>query len=250
MKKIDVGTLPMRLPKRIRWKHIQRIYEGIEPFLKAAPLKLSALEHGNVLVMAPHIDDDVIGCGGTLRKHVDSGQSVMSVYFADCTDTRKTEAAEAAAIIGINRLEFLGYESKTLLDHPEIQDRLSDIIAEYKPKIVYLPSLLDRHNDHLTVNHYMAALCASNKFDFNVYSYEVWTALVPNMIVDISSTVDKKKAAIACYKSQIVSTNWLDAALSLNRYRAITSGAGDYAEGFMRYSARKYLSFWKRVYGK
>jgi len=135
-----------------------------------------------------------------------------------------------------------------LLEHPEIADSLSAVISDYKPKIVYLPSLFDRHNDHLAINHYLSSLYEKYRYDFTVYAYEVWTALVPNVIVDITATMNEKKKALAQYASQLASQDWLDAAVSLNRYRAITSGAGQYAEGFMRYSMKEYFTLWKAVY--
>jgi len=240
----------LNLPPRIKWSHVRLLYEAIEPILKASPIKLPKPDSGRVLALAPHIDDDIIGSGGCLRKHVESGDDIIAVYFSDCTDVRVKEAKEAANVIGFNHLEFFEYESKTLLKQKEIFGRLSAIVADYKPAFVYLPSLFDRHNDHLAVNHYLALLYEEYRYDFTVCAYEVWTALVPNLIVDISDVVENKKEAITRYRSQLSHNNWLDAAISLNRYRGVTSGAGMYAEGFMRYSLREYYALWKKVYGK
>lgn len=230
--------------------HVRRLYEAMEPNLKASPIKLDRPDKGRVLVLSPHIDDDVIGAGGTLKKHSINGDEVMAVYFADCTEERIKEAEEAASIIGIGRLEFLEYRSKTLLDRQEIPDRLSGIISDYRPEIVYVPSLFDRHNDHLAVNHFLAGSHGKNRYDFTVCAYEVWSTLVPNIVVDISSSIDEKKEALSRYKSQLSAHNWRDAAVSLNRYRGITSGAGEYAEAFMRYSVREYFKIWKSVYDR
>ncbi len=240
----------MKLPKRIKWSHVRRLYEALEPHLKAAPVKLERPDKGRVLVLAPHIDDDIIGCGGTLRKHVLSGSAVMAVYFADCTPERIKEAEDVAAIIGISDLKFFEYAAKTLYRHREVSDRLNGIIADYRPDIVYLPSLFERHNDHLAVNHHVSSLFEKYGYDFTVCAYEVWTTLVPNLIVNVSDTIDKKKEALAVYKSQLSSNDWLDAAISLNRYRGVTSGVGAYAEGFMRYSMKEYFMLWKKAYNE
>lgn len=61
---------------------------------------------------------------------------------------------------------------------------------------------------------------------------------------------EKKKEALAVYKSQLSSNDWLDAAISLNRYRGVTSGAGAYAEGFMGYSMKEYFMLWKKAYNE
>jgi LmbE family N-acetylglucosaminyl deacetylase len=240
----------MRLPGRIKWKHVGRLYETLAPNIKASPIKMAAPESGRVLVLSPHIDDDVIGAGGSLRKHAWAGDFVKVVYFADCTEERVREAEEAAAIIGFSDLEFLGYESKKLIKSGGLADRLLAIIKDSEPDIVYLPSLFDRHNDHLAVNHLLAAAHEKNRIDFTVCAYEVWTALVPNLIIDITDSIAEKKEALSRYKSQLSSNDWLDAAVSLNRYRGVTSGVGTYAEGFMRFSMKEYYRIWETVYGK
>ena len=240
----------MKIPRRIRWSHIRRFYEVLEPYLKALPRKLQHPDSGRVLVLAPHIDDDIIGAGGVIRKHTQQGDEVAAVYLADCTPERMQEGKEAAGIMGYRRTEFFEYRAKTLLEHREIPERLSALIADINPDIVYLPSLFDRHNDHLAVNHHLAGLFSRYRYAFTVYAYEVWTTLIPNVVVDISDTIDKKKEALACHRSQMSSHNWLEAAVCLNRYRAVVSGAGEYAEGFMRYSMKEYFTLWKKMYGK
>jgi LmbE family N-acetylglucosaminyl deacetylase len=240
----------MRLPPRIKWSHVRRFYEAVERYLKASPVKTHMPDDGKVLILSPHIDDDIIGCGGTLCKHIERGDEVFSVYIADCAEERIKEASEAAKIIGLNRLEFMEYESKTLLEKKELPERLSKIIKDYKPRTIYLPSLLDRHNDHIAVNHHLCTFYEKHKYDCTICAFEVWTPLFPNLIIDITSSMDKKRNAVLKYKSQLKSNNWVDAVVSLNRFRAITSGAGQYAEGFIRYSLKEYHRLWKEVYAK
>lgn len=211
---------------------------------------MEAPERGRVLALSPHIDDEAIGAGGSLIKHVRSGDRVKVVYFADCTEERMKEAEGAAEIIGLRGLEFLGYESKKLLVQKDLPGRLSSVIKDFEPDIVYLPSLFDRHNDHLAVNHLLADLYKRFGYSFTVCGYEVWTALVPNLIIDITDAVTEKKDVLSQFKSQLASNDWIEAATSLNRYRGITSGAGTYAEGFMRFSIKEYYGIWKKVYGE
>jgi LmbE family N-acetylglucosaminyl deacetylase len=240
----------VKFPQRIKWSHIRRLYELLEPHLKSSPVKLDSPDRGRVLVLSPHIDDEVIGSGGSLRKHVLAGDEVAVIYFADCTPERMREAREAGDILGLRRLEFWEYGPKTLRNHPEISERLAKVLDEYKPGIVYLPSLFDRHNDHLALNHFFSSLYEKTGYDLTVYAYEVWTTLVPNLIIDISDVMEEKRNALAMFRSQLSANDWLDAAVSLNRYRGVTSGAGLYAEGFIRYSMGKYYRLWKEVYGR
>ncbi|MDA8088456.1 MAG: PIG-L family deacetylase [Nitrospiraceae bacterium] len=233
----------------MKWSHVRRLYEAIEPRLKASPVKLEKPDGGRVLVLAPHIDDDVIGCGGTLAKHAAAGDEVMALYFADCTQPRILEAKAAASIIGIGRLEFLEFGSKQLYGRRrEAAQKLKETFEKFRPHTVYLPSLFDRHNDHLAVNHILCGLFGETRLDFTVCSYEVWTPLVPNLVVDVTSTMDKKREAISKYASQLASNDWLDAAVCLNRYRAVVCGAGRYAEVFFMQSMEKYFDLWRDVY--
>lgn len=238
----------MKPASRIRWRHVRRFYEGAEPLLKASPVKRDGPDSGRVLVLSPHIDDDVIGAGGCLIKHAEMGDEVAVVYFADCTPERTKEAKEAAGVIGFRVLDFFPYEGKTLGGKREIDEKVSSIISEYRPEIVYLPSFLDRHNDHLAVNHCLARLHAKHGYSFTVYAYEVWTAIIPNLVVDISCAIERKKSALSKFSSQLISHDWMEAAVSLNRYRGVTSGAGLFAEAFMRYSMGEYFRLWKGVY--
>ena len=238
----------MKLPKRLKWKHVRGLYEILEPTLKASPAKLDSPEPGRVLALAPHIDDEVIGCGGTIIKHVRQGDPVTAVYFAGCTPERVKEADEAAKILGIKKKIFFEYEDKLLHAHPEISEKLLSVIDDFQPDTVYLPSLFDRHNDHLAVNNHLCAALKKRKMSFTICAYEVWTPLMPNLAIDISSVMDDKLKAVAAFKSQTAANDWAGAVEGLNKYRGITLSCGGYAEAFMRYSAEKYTELWERVF--
>lgn len=244
-----LGRIVVKTPRRIKWRHVSRLYEALAPTLKASPSVIKAPETGRVLVLSPHIDDDVIGAGGTLRKHILAGDLVKAVYFAGCTEERIREGRLASGVLGFQELVFFEYGPKKLQNHPEIIERLLDIFTNFNPDIVYLPSLFDRHNDHVAVNNFLSAVIPSIKGGFTVHAYEVWTAIVPNLVVDISDTLEAKKKALKEYRSQLSSNDWVDAAISLNRYRGVTSGAGTHAEAFMRYSMEEYSALWEKVYG-
>lgn len=155
----------MELPSRIRWRHIRRFYEYIKPLLKASPVKTNVPDSGRVLVLAPQIDDDVIGVGGCLRKNVEMGNDVAAVYPADCTPVRIGEAKEAADVIGFRFLDFLPYEDRSLGRNPEVDQRIATIIS--------------------------------------------------NLVVDIPETVEKKKETLSKCGSQLISHDWIEAAISL-----------------------------------
>jgi LmbE family N-acetylglucosaminyl deacetylase len=237
-----------KFPRRLRWAHVGRFYELAAPWLKASALSLEGPEGGRALVLAPHIDDDAIGAGGTLSLHAASGGDIMALYFADCSPERVKEAKAAASVIGFDKTEFWEYESKTLHARPGIAARLRAAVEDYKPDVLYLPSPLERHNDHLAVNGIFYEACLGMRYSFSVYAYEVWSALVPNAVIDITRVSDKKREAIGCHKSQLAAHDWVEATLSLNRFRGISSGRGQYAEAFTRHTLKEYMEILRRMF--
>ena len=132
----------------------------------------------NVLVVAPHADDEVLGPGGTIAKHIESGDSVSVVIVADrkkiCLEQR-IQAEEARKILGYNRLDFLGLKDETL-DGPavEIIKPLEDIYGEVRPHTVYVPHKGDYNLDHRAVFRAATVSCRVHQQapPSRVFSYE------------------------------------------------------------------------------
>ncbi len=239
-----------RVQSRIKWKNIRKAYELIAPRLKASPIKQTLPDCGTVLVLAPHIDDEVIGCGGTLRKHVLQGDKVSVVYIADCSPERQQEAQRAADIIGFEIDGFWPYEGKTWPEHStELLDRIDRLITRINPDSVYLPSLWDRSHDHLVLNQLLVQLHRLNNYKFTVYGMEIWSPVWANFVVDISATAEQKRQALEAFVSQTPSVDWAVAAMALNNFRGLTQHAGDYAECFTRHSMSEYSKIWQAAYG-
>jgi len=228
--------------RHLRWVNIYRIYEHIESFLNYSVVKEIKPVGKRVVVLAPHIDDESIGCGGVIAKHVALGDRVAILTFADCTPVRIKEGESAGLVLGVQRQDFLPYSSKTLMDQPHLPEQLAHFIEEEKPDIVYTPGIFDRHVDHLSVNLLLARHTKTRKSQFMVYAYEVWNTLTPNVAIDISEYKQKKSDALSCFVSQNSSNNWVDAGMSLSRYRGITTGAGEYAEAFLRMTAARHAA--------
>lgn len=215
----------------------------------------------NVLVLSPHFDDDIFGCGGTLCKHILSGNKVTIVYFTDgregdpsCPDkglvekTRKEEAGKATSLLGINDLIFLDQPETMLKPVPSVIKSLGEIITTIRPDLVYLPVFAEAHIDHLELNRIFLLLSSEVDLNFNVCAYEVWTPLIPNIIVDISDVVTRKKEAMEQYVSQIRRIDYVNTVLALNRYRSISALKGQgYAEAFLCLPSREYIKILKEI---
>lgn len=210
----------------------------------------------NILVISPHFDDEIIGCGGTLVKHVQSGDKVAVVYLTDGTNgipniknkkvvnrIRKKESIEALKVIGIKKYYFLDEIDGSLKIKKKTIKSLLKIFYDIQPDLVYLPWFLDNHVDHVKANKVLLQICNNYGFNFNVCAYEVWTPLIPNIIVDIGKVFGIKKKALLCFKSQLKYTDYLSITSGLNKYRTIYNLDGkSYAEAFLYLPAIEYFN--------
>jgi len=203
-----------------------------------------------VLVLSPHPDDEAIGCGGTLRKHVVEGDVVEVVFLtsgergghgqspARTRQLREGEARRAAAVLGIGRVEFWGEPDGGLAPTAALTRRLEGRLRRRRPAVIYLPHPREQHPDHrATVRLLRAALAGEGASMIRpaIRMFEVWTPLQRlDEIVDISAFVDRKRAAIRAYRSQCAVVAFDQAALGLNRYRGEMHSwpGGNYAEVF------------------
>jgi LmbE family N-acetylglucosaminyl deacetylase len=218
--------------------------------------------------LAPHMDDEVIGCGGTLYKHIRNGAEVTVVYMTDgrygnstlqnlageerrrreaeIVETRKREARQAMKILGVKEGIFLDVENDTLASTDEIQNKLRQILDSIQPDLVYLPFFLEEHPDHRAVSQILFDATEGTPFQFDCSGYEVWTPLFPNCFVDINDAVEMKKQALQQYQSQLADKDYIHASLGLNAYRSIALEA---EKGFVEAFYMAPLRDYRELYG-
>jgi N-acetylglucosamine malate deacetylase 1 len=250
----------------------QRMRQSLRAFVKAASLydrPVSVCEPGKskVVVLAPHMDDEVLGCGGTIARHVTAGSDVTVIFLTDgrhggagiasrngyepdpheIVDVRKAEARCAAQILGIRTLIFLDAEDSRLRSDRLVADRLREILERDLPDIVYLPFFLESHLDHRAANDVLLAATRGSALRFECRGYEVWTPLFPNCMISIDETIHLKRQALDCYQSQLAVTDYLHSSIGLNAYRAMGLGGrpGRFAEAFHTLE----LADYRRLYG-
>lgn len=236
----------------------------LRPTLDDAPRLVERAPAAPVAVLAPHPDDDVIGCGGTLYKHRQAGEAVTVIYLTDggrgndwksapspeLADRRRLEAEAAAQVLGIGNPAFLGFTDGELAPTPVVIDRVLEALAAVSPRCVFLPSPLDEHPDHQAANRIFAALVPRLRNRVTVFSYEVWTPLDPNRLVDISGAAAVKEKAIRRHASQVRHIDYAGAALGLNRFRSLSLGSGcGFYEAFFAAEAKAYAALVKEILG-
>jgi len=219
---------------------------------KLIPYQGTDLTGKKVLVLAPHPDDEIIGCGGSLALHTRAGDPVKVVFLTngakgdvsgamdreEYVALRKNEAVNACAHIGVTDLEFWSYEDRSLAGSPGALLRMIDLLEGFRPELVYVPSPLEFHPDHRATAILFCDAIRSCGFDFDVAFYEVGQPLRVNLLVDITEVLTRKIDAMDAYRSQLKERPYRDICLALNRYRSMTLPEGaTHAEGFSRWGA-------------
>ncbi|ALU74305.1 bacillithiol biosynthesis deacetylase BshB1 [Tenacibaculum dicentrarchi] len=232
----------------------------------------------DILAFGAHPDDVELGCGATIAKEIASGKKVGIVDLTrgelgtrGSAELRDIEAKNAAAILGVSVRENLGFADGFFKNDKEHQLAVIKMLRKYQPDIVLCNAIDDRHIDHPKGSDLVSNACflsgllkietilngeVQEKWRPKlVYHYIQWKNIAPDVVVDVTGFMDKKKKSVLAYASQffdpkskepetpITSKNFTD---SIN-YRAKDLGRlinVDFAEGFTseRYVAVKKIS--------
>ncbi len=213
----------------------------------------------SVLVIAPHPDDEVLGVGGTMLRHVADGDAVHVVictkgrpprFSPDQVEQVQAEARQAHSLIGLTGSHFLDLPAADLdtLPGADVNGALAEVVDRVNPDIVYIPHVGDVHRDHQIIFQAAMVCCrpVGANFPKRILACETvsetdWNAapitpaFVPNVFVDISDYIDRKLDTCAVYASQIRPApdhRSLEALRALSVTRGNTMGM-HHAEAFM-----------------
>jgi LmbE family N-acetylglucosaminyl deacetylase len=231
------------------------------------PYHLSRPPGERAIVLAPHPDDETLGCGGTIRLLLKSKIPVKVIFLTsgDKADSshklshnnppsppfskggkgglpddshiteyallREKEAVRALKVLGVTNYEFLRFPDRELnLYYKSALDRLLEIIGTYMPDTIYSPSMIELNPDHRATAALSMEIQRINKG--KIVFYEITIPLRPNILVDITDMFAVKKKAIKKYKSQLKLLDYLRHIISLNAIRTLTVQKAQYAEAF------------------
>ncbi len=213
----------------------------------------------NILVIAPHPDDEVLGCGGTISKLASQNNNVYvliitrgkeEIYPEERILNVRKEALAAHKLLGVKETRFLDFPAPELdlISISKLASAISDIINEFQSETIYLPHHGDIHHDHKAV--FYAGLVAARPTKSSpvkrIYSYETlseteWAApinsdaFIPTTYVNITNTFAAKLEAMQCFKSQLrefPNSRSLESIEALAKFRGSTVGF-THAEAFM-----------------
>ena len=180
-----------------------------------------------ILVFAPHPDDEILGCGGTIIKSIEAGDEVyvciatkgcMPLFPPESVEQTISEAKACHKHIGVKKTFFLNFPAAMMekVDRYEMNGKVLAVIKEVQPDTVFIPHWGDMQKDHqMVADACMVALRPKYEPKVKaVYSYETmsetaWNApnvqneFIPNVFVDITDTLEKKKETLSIFKSQL-----------------------------------------------
>ena len=201
----------------------------------------------NVLVVAPHPDDESIGCGGAICGHTESGDRVAAVFLTSgelglkklpreaAWQIREDEARVAAKILGIAATHFLRQPDWTLSDSlAAVTSVLAPVLASESPQLIYIPHSAESHPDHQTALPLLrGALDVARVSPSEIRGYEVWTPLGSyDTVVDITRWMPRKLEALRAHASQLAEFDYVRAIEGLNAYRGAIAARVHFAEVF------------------
>lgn len=212
-----------------------------------------------VLVLAPHFDDEVLGCGGLLCQLAAAGSQVRLLFLTDGSGgveeiadrgqyavRRAGEAARVAELLGCAGVVFAGLRDGALSEaRTQAAEAIQRELVAERPSLVLVPSPLEVSADHRAT---FAALhdalagaagpLADVREELEVWLYEVNHPGYPDLLIDVSDCRATLEHAMAIYASQEERHPYLRAALGLRQFRTHTlSPEVELAEGYRRLQA-------------
>ena len=213
----------------------------------------------NMLVIAPHPDDEILGAGGIIAKRANEGSNIFvcvvtrgcePLFKEELVMQTREECRRADAFLGVKETIFLDFPAVMLETVPryELNGAISELIQRIMPDEVYIPHRGDMQLDHkMVVDACMVALRPKYKHIVKrVYAYETlsetgWdipntvNEFIPNVYVDVTDTMDKKLKSLCCFQSQMSdfpAARSVEAIEALAKYRGATVNVKA-AEAFM-----------------
>jgi len=213
---------------------------------------------GRILVLAPHPDDEVLGCGGVLAACAataavrvwiasDGAAGLPGPERARQAELRAEESRRAAALLGVSDLRFAGLPDGRLGAEWTLTERIVQAIEDFDPQLVLAPSPLEHHPDHAAL---ASAACAAlaRRPGLRALLYGINTPVPAGVLFDVSAFAAAKHAALRCFASQDGAA-LADKAAALDRARTLNIPGREVSavEGFVELAGSQALEYLRRA---
>jgi len=209
-----------------------------------------------VWAVAPHPDDEAIGCGGALIRHAQAGDQVCIVCVTDGRRSRalglspdlmavrrEAETRASARALGVSRVEWLGLPEGEWVEE-QLHARLESLYEQFPPHLIYAPSRIDFHPEHGRTARGLAAFLRAAIFTdppphIRIYPVQVpLTPLLANLVVPVARVKAELAAALNAYVTQ---SDNLARAMRQRRYAARLYRRPGLVEEFWEMTAKQYV---------
>ena len=207
---------------------------GIRQNLETSyPEPLEIKEDDKILILAPHADDESIGCGGLLLKYAKQCDVICvtncktgnpSVTQNQAIDERKKEFTIAMQSIKVNNYFYTAIDSDNLINSYSKFCTLLDKYTLDNYKYISIPIFYDQHEDHKALVKLLQRYIIerNSKNDKNILFYEVWSTIsIPNKYIDLTDSIDSKMTLIGYHTSQLKIIDYRERIKALNIYRGM-----------------------------
>lgn len=212
--------------------------------------KLKIEPHDKLLIVAPHPDDETIGCGGLMLAYggqtdvllITDGRTAHSDDITDeqCAIIRQAEFNNAITQAGINEGLYLKLPDGKAY---RCGKALKTIDFTRYTKI-FLPNRSEEHPDHRASYEYIKRRLFRKSCKAEIYVYEIWSPLsFATHYLDIGSIIHLKDQLIDCYESQLRIRDYHAMVRGLNAYRGICCHT-EYAEAYELLSFKNKMKRW------
>lgn len=245
--------------KIIPVKYMRDIYKKSQ---KSKKLQVEIFNCKNILYLAPHPDDEIIGCGGSLLRHKQCSQKITGCYITDgrwginkeikepltMSKLRLAELQMVGKYLQVSQVITWRLEDLCLEESTHLTQKMTELIEEEKPDLIYAPSIFESHPDH----YYTAKILIQVLYNLmkkgnswfteiaeegHIHFYSVWSGNINNLFVDITEVWKEKQQMLNFYQSQL-SFNIIELAELRGKLHAIMSPKRNsiYSEAFYRAS--------------
>lgn len=216
----------------------------------------------HVLILAPHMDDETIGLGGTIHEYkqhntiihcafiTDGAGSKGEVNRMDLSAVRKKEIDQIKDLLGIHHIYYLDTPDGQVKGNKQTERALNRLVQDIQPDVIYTTGLVDAHPDHVATAELLSRVLKKNG-DLNplIRQYEINCPVPPdeiNCIVDISASFPVKKEATKQFKSQVIA---FDGFLLLSKVKTqlLKNSSPAHVETFIQTSKEEFISQTERL---
>lgn len=224
-------------------------------------LEPDRLSGARILVLSPHPDDEIIGCGGTLLRAVRAGAQVTVLQATDGSASaalddapqgvrrtvRLDEAQVVAEAAGFQPTIWWREDNGAFRYRDDLVAGLRQTLLEIRPTLIFTPFLADRHADHTTLNRIVASALETDVSNARIVCYEVWSLTPANLWCDVSACMGDVVRLLLSYETAMKVDDFVHMCSTRDHYHSLTlAGRPGYAEAFFATEPARFCELMRR----